>query len=111
MGFDGDDDWALSDDGWNLILAGGDHARSNAFRLPRSRRAATAISGGVRTGCHGGPDERRIVFGRPGVARERILVSARTGPGSARTDGLHLSADERFRVHGDNAAGGTHCGW
>lgn len=25
MGFDGDDDWALSDDGWNLILAGGDH--------------------------------------------------------------------------------------
>jgi hypothetical protein len=52
------------------------------------------------------------VFGRPGVARERILVSARTGPGSARTDGLHLCADERFRVHGDNdAAGGTHCGW
>jgi hypothetical protein len=25
MGFDGDDNWALSDDGWNLILAGGDH--------------------------------------------------------------------------------------
>src|SRR6266851_5616258 len=25
MGFDDDDDWALSDDGWNLILAGGDH--------------------------------------------------------------------------------------
>ena len=25
MGFDGDDDWARSDDGWNLILAGGDH--------------------------------------------------------------------------------------
>jgi hypothetical protein len=25
MGFDGDDDWALSDDGGNLILAGGDH--------------------------------------------------------------------------------------
>jgi hypothetical protein len=52
------------------------------------------------------------VFKRPGVARERILVSARTDPGSARTDTLHLCADERFRVHGDNdAAGGTHCGW
>src|SRR2546425_1177815 len=24
MGFDGDDDWALSHDGWILILAGGD---------------------------------------------------------------------------------------
>ena len=25
MGFDGGDDWELSDDGWTLILAVGDH--------------------------------------------------------------------------------------
>ena len=25
MSFDGDDNWALFDDGWNLILAGGNH--------------------------------------------------------------------------------------
>lgn len=87
-------------------------SRSNAFRLPRSGRPGAAISGGVRAGCHGaGPDDGRVVFGRPRVARERILVSARNDPGSARTDRLHLCAAEQFRVHDDDFAGGSHSGW
>ena len=37
MSFDGDDDWALSDDGWNLILAGGNHVVDDLEALRSGR--------------------------------------------------------------------------
>jgi hypothetical protein len=42
MSFDGDDDWALFDDGWNLILAGGNHvvdAFADDLEAPPVRQA------------------------------------------------------------------------
>jgi hypothetical protein len=42
MGFDGDDDWALSDDGWNLILAGGNQVIDG---LPMTSRRCGQAAG------------------------------------------------------------------
>jgi CTP:molybdopterin cytidylyltransferase MocA len=87
MGFDGNDDWALSDDGWKLLLAGGDYVVHDfAEDLEALQSGRLTFTGGdqsrgseAASGVRGGlalPVRRTARLGADELAMEAMLVGA-----------------------------------